>query len=156
MGQCRDPTRSPGSDKIMVRTLIGEDMKTPIPQKLQSDLYRKCWTDHIDAMSSLLDAVAVFCPRACLRSQERYSALYKGNKEIFAYIEPQQNRVLFGFFRNYVADAQQRVRIRMTSFPEWNTSKGGLVGAVLDGTGESLGDTTADIAYLILESYQRT
>src|SRR6478672_473812 len=103
---------------------------TLLPEKFRGELRRKCWDDHAAALDALLDATAALCPRATLQSQERYTALYKG-RSIFAYIEPRRDGILFGFFRDYVDRVSQQLTIHETSFPEWNKSKGGLVGYLL-------------------------
>ena len=131
-----------------------DNTRIPLPYKLSADMSWKCWDDHLQAFKSLVDAVALVCPGITVRSQARYSAFYRGGR-IIAYIEPQRRRILFGIFRDYVSPVKRRIEIKGTDFPNWNTSKGGLVGFELWGHDKDLARRVADIAYLIIESYHR-
>jgi hypothetical protein len=131
------------------------DSKVALPYKLTSDMSWKCWDDHTAAFKSLVDAVALVCPGISLESQNRYSAFYRNGK-IIVYVEPQRWRILFGFFADYIRFPGERIATPTTDFPEWNTSKGGLVGVSLQGHGDELTPCVADIAYLIIESFKRS
>lgn len=132
---------------------MARNTKVPLPSKLTSEMSWKCWDDHAQAFDALVTALSVICPRITLDSQNRYSAFYKG-KSVLAYVEPQKHRILFGFFKDWVDPIQCRIRIYPVSFPEWNKSKGGLVGFELSGHGEDLPPKIADLAYLVIEAYK--
>ncbi len=96
-----------------------------IPPKLADDLSNKLYDEQAEAFRRFLDAIGVLFPGLELRSQKRYSALYWHGK-IVVYIEPQTYGVLLGFFRDYVRPVERRYTF--IDFPEWNRSKGGLLG----------------------------
>ena len=127
-----------------------------LSHKLTSSMSRKCWDDHMAAFESLVDALSVVCPGIRLKDQQRYSAFYCGEK-IIAYIEPQRCCIRFGLFKDYIRPYRDRIFTHAKEdFPDWNKSKGGLVGISLQGHGGKLTRCVADIAYLIIESLKKS
>jgi hypothetical protein len=124
-----------------------------LPATLTTALGGKSWQHHIDAMNVLVQAVTTVCPGIQIEEKSRYHAFYRG-KKILVYIDPQQGLIRFGFFASHIHMAKARITTAMEDFPEWNRSKGGLVGLSLLGEGRELATRTADIAYLIIEAFK--
>jgi hypothetical protein len=137
----------------VVSHVEGQRMNVILPEKLRSDLRHKCLPSHVDAFEKLYDLVIASCPSHEIRCQQRYSGLYRG-ESIFTYIDPQRDGIHFGFFRDYVKRLDTPPRIRQGEYPDWNPSKGGLVGfwlGRLTGTDTHVLD---DLHRLIVESYR--
>lgn len=126
--------------------------KTPLPDKLQRDV-RNSWDEHAAALLSLIDRTVERHPTTSVRSQQRYSALYKGRYP-FVYLEPQRDRILLGFFRDYVDRLTKAPALQPVPFPDWNTSKGGLVGYAIQGFRQDLPPVIAELERLVEESYR--
>ena len=125
-----------------------------IPAKLQHDL-RKAPASLRDAFADLCSAIAVTCPNATLRARQRYSAFYVLGK-IFAYVEPQVDKIAFGLFRADANAALVDVSLRGGHFPDWNRSKGGLTGYWLQAVdANDLRHEVAAIANLLAVAYGR-
>ena len=129
-----------------------ENTPIELPEKLSLDLY-KCWDEHRAAFKSLVDELAVECPDFTLKSKNRYSAFYRWTRP-YVYVDPQSRKIRFGFFADYISNVRDHIQIGKTSFPKWNSSKGGLVGFSLEGFGDELQACMKDIKFLILESYR--
>ena len=134
---------------------MSDNTRIPLPTKLSRDMSWKCWDNHTEAFKSLVDAVSVVCPGIALRSTQRYSAFYR-DSSIVAYVDPQRRRILLGFFRDWVHRIKHQITITPTGFPDWNGSKGGLIGYEILGQDRDLTRRVADVAYLVIESYRRS
>lgn len=127
-------------------------MKTPLPDKLRTDL-RKSPEWHRDALQSLIDEVVGMYPRALVGSTKRYSAMYEDDRPV-VYIDPQRDRILLGFFGDFIDRLSHPPAIRSVAFPDWNPSKGGLIGYEIEGPAGSLPPALAELRRLIHESYR--
>jgi hypothetical protein len=133
--------------------MVRDNTPIKLPKKLSLDLL-KCWDIHRAAFKSLVDELAVECPDFTLKSQNRYSAFYRWSRP-YVYVDPQSRRIRFGFFADYISNVRDHTQIGKTSIPQWNTSKGGLIGFSLEGSDDELKACVGDIKFLILESYRR-
>ncbi|MCP4987682.1 MAG: hypothetical protein GY928_16985 [Colwellia sp.] len=127
------------------------------PEKLIESLNQKSSRVHTEAFNNLNDSILSLCAGLRIKPTERYFAYYRGDN-IAAYIEPQEDRILFGFFNDIVSliNDQKLVYIRPTTFGKWNKTKGGLLGYEIKGTDQKhLKQCIEDIAFLIMASYKK-
>jgi hypothetical protein len=117
---------------------------------LSADLRRKSFPWQRDALDSLFTAMHILCPRAKIRRQRRYNAIYNGAR-IVAYIEPEQHRILFGFFRNFIRDTLPPPCLRTVPFPQWNRAHGGLTG--YEWPIRPTSTDVAEISFLAVKAY---
>ena len=124
-----------------------------IPDRLKSQLCTPFCVQH-DAFPAFLTAIGVLMPMVHLESQKRYSAFYYGRSP-FVYIDPQSDYFKLGFFRNYVNAYAKLHADDFCAFPQWNTSRGGLIGFRLAGFDEAIRDSIAVAGMLLVTSFQR-
>lgn len=101
--------------------------RSDLPAKLAEHIDSRCYEQHAVAFYELFARLKTKCGDLELREQKRYTAFYK-HLSIFAYVEPQRDRIAFGLFANWVRPKARSLGALLHHFPEWNTSKGGLVG----------------------------
>ncbi|MEI6424169.1 MAG: hypothetical protein WCP55_18275, partial [Lentisphaerota bacterium] len=94
--------------------------------KLKSDL-AKLYSEQSRAFIKLMNGLDVFTPALRVESWERYSAFYY-RKAPVAYIDPQRDSIVLGFFLKDIQEYYDLHRDQFISFPKWNTSRGGLTG----------------------------
>jgi predicted transport protein len=82
------------------------------------ELFTRLWT-----------SVKLRCADAKCRTTQRYIGFHR-ERSIFAYVDPQQASLEIGVFANHVNRLQIK-SLLIKEYPDWNESKGGLVGMCL-------------------------